>query len=171
MAFIGDGINDTLALKQADISISVNNASDIAQESADIVSLKDDLSLLLLAIDLSKKARVNIIENLLWAFCYNIITIPLAISNIISPVIASFLHIISSLTVVFNALRVLAYKFRLYNKKQIKIKKEITLDLYNKISSTLIDNNIEFEIIQNKKQVIVNKADFSLAKQKITSLI
>lgn len=171
VAFIGDGINDTLALKQADISISVNNASDIAQESADIVSLKDDLSLLLLAIDLSKKARVNIIENLLWAFCYNIITIPLAISNIISPVIAGFLHIISSLTVVFNALRVLAYKFRLYNKKQIKIKKEITLDLYNKISSTLIDNNIEFEIIQNKKQVIVNKADFSLAKQKITSLI
>ena len=171
MAFIGDGINDTLALKQADISISVNNASDIAQESADIVSLKDDLSLLLLAIDLSKKARVNIIENLLWAFCYNIITIPLAISNIISPVIAGFLHIISSLTVVFNALRVLAYKFRLYNKKQIKIKKEITLDLYNKICSTLIDNNIEFEIIQNKKQVIVNKADFSLAKQKITSLI
>ncbi|NMA04752.1 MAG: heavy metal translocating P-type ATPase, partial [Acholeplasmataceae bacterium] len=79
VAFVGDGINDAPALKQADVSFSVSNASDIANDTADVVMLDNDLRLVLIAIDLSKKTTTNIIENLVWAFLYNLVLIPLAI--------------------------------------------------------------------------------------------
>ena len=112
VAFVGDGINDAPALKQADVSFSVSNASDIANDTADVVMLDKDLSTVLMAIDLSKKTTINIWQNLMWAFLYNLVMIPLAAFNIASPLLAGFLHVISSLLVVFNALRLNLYKFK-----------------------------------------------------------
>jgi Cu+-exporting ATPase len=105
VAFVGDGINDAPALKQADVSFSVSNASDIANDTADVVMLDNDLSLVLMAIDLSKKTTINIKQNLIWASLYNLVMIPLAALNIASPLVAGSLHVVSSLLVVFNALR------------------------------------------------------------------
>ena len=112
VAFVGDGINDAPALKQADVSFSVSNASDIANDTADVVMLDNDLRLVLIAIDLSKKTTINIMQNLIWAFMYNLIMIPLSILNITSPLVAGFLHVISSILVVLNALRLNFYKYR-----------------------------------------------------------
>ena len=112
VAFVGDGINDAPALKQADVSFSVSNASDIASDTADVVMLDQDLSTVLMAIDLSKKTTINIIQNLVWASLYNLVMIPLAILNIASPLLAGFLHVISSILVVLNALRLNFYKYK-----------------------------------------------------------
>ncbi|NMA05460.1 MAG: cation-translocating P-type ATPase, partial [Acholeplasmataceae bacterium] len=112
VAFVGDGINDAPALKQADVSFSVSNASDIASDAADVVMLDNDLRLVLIAIDLSKKTTINIMQNLIWAFMYNLIMIPLSILNITSPLLAGFLHVISSISVVLNALRLNLYKYK-----------------------------------------------------------
>jgi Cu+-exporting ATPase len=112
VAFVGDGINDAPALKQADVSFSVSNASDIANDTADVVMLDNDLSLVLMAIDLSKKTTINIKQNLIWASLYNLVMIPLAALNIASPLVAGSLHVVSSLLVVFNALRLNLYKYK-----------------------------------------------------------
>ncbi len=112
VAFVGDGMNDAPALKQADVSFSVSNASDIANDTADVVMLDNDLRLVLIAIDLSKKTTINITQNLIWAFMYNLIMIPLSILNITSPLVAGFLHVISSISVVLNALRLNLYKYK-----------------------------------------------------------
>lgn len=164
VAFIGDGINDAPSLKQANLSISVASAADIAQEASDIALIKDDLYLVLLAFDLSRKTRINIIENLSWAFVYNIVTIPLAISNIIPPVIAGSLHIISSLTVVFNALRIKLYRFNIFNKKKIKFKKNFSFSEYNVVTKTLEENNIEHKLKINDNYLLVNKEDYQKTK-------
>ncbi|NLI51750.1 MAG: cation-translocating P-type ATPase, partial [Erysipelotrichaceae bacterium] len=113
VAFVGDGINDAPALKQADVSFSVSNASDIATDTADVTLLDNDLKLVLIAIDLSKKTTANIKQNIIWAFLYNLVMIPLAIFNIATPLVGGFLHIISSLLVVFNALRLNLYKHKI----------------------------------------------------------
>ncbi|MGI6714472.1 MAG: heavy metal translocating P-type ATPase [Bacilli bacterium] len=119
VAFVGDGINDAPALKQADVSFSVSNATDIASDTADVVMLDNDLRLVLIAIDLSKKTTVNIIENLVWASIYNLVMIPLSILNITSPLIAGFLHVISSILVVLNALRLNLYKYKSKTTKKV----------------------------------------------------
>ena len=69
VAFVGDGINDAPALKQADVSFSVANASDIASDTADVVLLESNLEIVLMAIDLSKKTTINIKQNLAWHLC------------------------------------------------------------------------------------------------------
>lgn len=112
VAFVGDGINDAPALKQADVSFSVSNASDIASDTADVVLLEPNLEIVLMAIDLSKKTTRNIKQNLGWAFMYNLVMIPLAVLHIASPILAGSLHVVSSILVVLNALRLNFYKFK-----------------------------------------------------------
>ena len=112
VAFVGDGINDAPALKQADVSFSVANASDIASDTADVVLLESNLEIVLMAIDLSKKTTINIKENLIWAFMYNIVMIPLAVFHIASPLLGGVLHVVSSILVVLNALRLRLYKYK-----------------------------------------------------------
>ncbi len=112
VAFVGDGINDAPALKQADVSFSVANASDIASDTADVVLLESNLEIVLMAIDLSKKTTINIKQNLAWAFMYNLVMIPLAILHIASPLVGGLLHVVSSILVVLNALRLRLYKFK-----------------------------------------------------------
>ena len=107
----GDGINDSPALANADIGVSVNSGTDIAMDSSDVILMKDDLNKILDLINISKKTIRNIRQNLFWAFFYNSLMIPISMGVLnpigisIIPMIAGLAMIISSLTVILNALR------------------------------------------------------------------
>ena len=107
----GDGINDSPALANADIGVSVNSGTDIAMDSSDVILMKKDLSRILDLINISKHTIRNIKQNLFWAFFYNVCMIPIAAGILqplgitLNPMIAAFSMTISSLTVVLNALR------------------------------------------------------------------
>ena len=107
----GDGINDSPALASADIGISVNTGTDIAMDSSDVILTKNDLSAILNLITISKKTIRNIKQNLFWAFFYNSLMIPVAmglfkeIGIYINPMLASLAMVLSSITVILNALR------------------------------------------------------------------
>lgn len=116
---IGDGINDAPSLTLADIGVSITGATDIASSSADVLLMNDDLLKIVDFLYIGKKTLINIKQNLFWAFFYNICMIPLAMgvfANLgfkINPMIACIAMILSSLFVIFNALRL----------KRIKLKK------------------------------------------------
>lgn len=111
VVMIGDGVNDAVALVEADVGISISDGTDVASDASDVVLMNHNLSNLLDFIDISKKSYCIIVENLFWAFFYNVCMIPIAIGVlepfgiVLNPMIASFCMMISSLTVVFNSLR------------------------------------------------------------------
>ena len=112
---VGDGINDAPSLVSADIGVSMNSGTDIAADSSDVILMNDDLEKIISLISISKKTISNIKQNLFWAFFYNVCMIPIAIGllkpfNIsMNPMFAGFAMMISSLTVVFNSLRLKKY--------------------------------------------------------------
>jgi Cu+-exporting ATPase len=92
-------------LAQADLSVTVAGGTDVAGETSDVVLTHDDLALIPWFIALSRCTRRTILQNLGWAFAYNLVSLPLASLGFISPVIAAAAMATSSLLVVGNSLR------------------------------------------------------------------
>ena len=103
--FVGDGVNDSPSIKQADVGVTTSSSSQIAQVSGDILIYKGGLETLSEVFSLSKKSKYRMYQNLFLAFIYNTLMIPIAVVGLITPNLAALAMALSSISVVINSSR------------------------------------------------------------------
>jgi len=102
---VGDGINDAVALSQADIGVALATGAELTAQAADVLMVTSRLRVLADFLSLAKKTKRIMLQNLFWAFAYNMAALPLAAAGKLNPMIAAIAMALSSITVVTNALR------------------------------------------------------------------